>query len=172
VFVCVCVYVFVCMCVCVWCVGVCVCDVCVWCMCGVCGVCSCVCVCMCVYVCVCGVCLCVCGLCVWCVCLCVWCVCLCVCGERERERERETQKGSDTLCSIPQLITYFPCLNLLNNQLEAQFFMYVYFHSLHVSHSHVPIISRIIVSMRHLVYVTLCRGPSGVQVNLTVWYAG
>jgi len=32
--------------------------------------------------------------------------------------------------------------------------MYVYFYSLHVSGSHVPIIRRIIVSVRHLVYVT------------------
>ena len=44
---------------------------------------------------------------------------------------------------------------------STQFFIYVYFYSLHVSGSHVPIIRRIIVSMRHLVYVTLC-----------VWYAG
>ena len=45
------------------------------------------------------------------------------------------------------------CITLLlvNNQLDAQFFMYVYFYSLHVSGSHVPIIRRIIVSMRHLV---------------------
>ena len=46
---------------------------------------------------------------------------------------------------------------LVNNQLDAQFFMYVYFYSLHVSGSHVPIIRSIIVSMCHLVYVTLCR---------------
>ena len=47
---------------------------------------------------------------------------------------------------------------LVNKQLDAQFFfMYVYFYSLHVSGSHVPIIRRIIVSIRHLVYVTLCR---------------
>jgi len=46
---------------------------------------------------------------------------------------------------------------LVNNQLDAQFFMYVYFYSLHVSGTHVPIIRRIIVSMRHLVYITLCR---------------
>jgi len=33
----------------------------------------------------------------------------------------------------------------VNNQLDAQFFfMYVYFYSLHVSGSHVPIIRRII----------------------------
>ena len=37
-----------------------------------------------------------------------------------------------------------------------------YFYSLHVSGSHVSIIRRIIVSMRHLVYVTLCRWPSGM----------
>jgi len=45
---------------------------------------------------------------------------------------------------------------LVNNKLAAQFFMYVYFYTLHVSGSHVPIIRRIIVSMRHLVHVTLC----------------
>ena len=44
---------------------------------------------------------------------------------------------------------------LVNNQLGAQFFIYVYLYSLRVSGSHVPIISRNIVSMRHLVYVTL-----------------
>jgi len=43
---------------------------------------------------------------------------------------------------------------LLNNQTDAQFFMYVYFYSLHVSGTHVPIIRRIIVSMRHLVLHT------------------
>ena len=46
---------------------------------------------------------------------------------------------------------------LVNNQLDAQLFMYVYFYSLHVSGSHVPIIRGITVSMRHLVFVTLCR---------------
>ena len=52
--------------------GVCVCDVCVWCVCVCvwCGVCVCVCVvwCVCVWMCV-------------CVCVCVVCgVCVCVCG--------------------------------------------------------------------------------------------
>jgi len=42
----------------------------------------------------------------------------------------------------------------INNQLDAQFFMYVYFYSLHVSSSHVHIIRRIIASMRHLVFIT------------------
>ena len=55
------------------------------------------------------------------------------------------------------LLTVLPGMILVNNQLDAQFFMYVYFYSLHVSVSHVPIIRRIIVSMRHLVYVTLFR---------------
>jgi len=55
------------------------------------------------------------------------------------------------------LFTVHPGMILVNNQLDAQFFMYVYFYSLHVSPSHVPIIRRIIVSMRHLLYVTLCR---------------
>ena len=57
------------------------------------------------------------------------------------------------------------CLILVNNQLAAQIFMYAYFYSLHVSGSHVPIIRRIIVSVQHLVYVTLCRWPSGMQVT-------
>jgi len=35
----------------------------------------------------------------------------------------------------------------VNNQLDAQFFMYVYIYSLHILGSHVPIIRRIIVSM-------------------------
>jgi len=43
---------------------------------------------------------------------------------------------------------------LVNNAIDVQFFKYVYFYSLHVSGSRVPIIGRIIVSMRHLVYVT------------------
>ena len=47
-------------------------------------------------------------------------------------------------------------IKLLNNQHDAQFFfMYVYFYSLHVSDSYVTIIRRIILSIRHLVYVTL-----------------
>ena len=46
-------------------------------------------------------------------------------------------------------------LFLVNNEPDAQFFMYVYVYSLHVSGSHVPIIRRISVSLRHLVYVTV-----------------
>ena len=61
------------------------------------------------------------------------------------------------------LSTVHPGMILVNNQLGAQFFMYVYFYSIHVSGSHVPIIRRIIVSMRHLVYVTLCRRPPGMH---------
>ena len=45
------------------------------------------------------------------------------------------------------LLTVLPGMILVNNQLDAQFFMYVYFYSLHVSVSHVPIIRGIIVSM-------------------------
>ena len=48
--------------------------------------------------------------------------------------------------------------------------MYAYFYSLHVSGSHLLIIRRIIVSMRHLVFVTLCRWPSGMQVYQTAIY--
>jgi len=57
---------------------------------------------------------------------------------------------------------------LVNNQLDAKFFMYVYFYSLHVSGSYGPIIRGITVSVRHLVYVTLCRCPSGYAGNLTL----
>jgi hypothetical protein len=42
--------------------------------------------------------------------------------------------------------------------------MYVYFYSLHVSGSHVPIIRRINLSIWHLVYVTLYRWMFVVQV--------
>jgi len=55
------------------------------------------------------------------------------------------------------LLTVHPGMILVNNQLDAQLFLHVYFYYLHVSGSHVPIVIRIIVSMRHLVYVTLCR---------------
>ena len=56
-----------------------------------------------------------------------------------------------------------PGMILVNNQLDAQFFMCVYFYSLHVSGNYVSIIRRIIVSMWHLVYVTLCRWPSAIS---------
>jgi len=64
------------------------------------------------------------------------------------------------------LLTVHLGMMLVNNQLDAQFFMNVYFYSLHVSGSHVPIIRRIVVSMWHLVYISLCRWPSGMQVIL------
>jgi len=52
------------------------------------------------------------------------------------------------------LLTVLPGMILVNKQLDAEFFMYVYFYSVHVSGNHVPIIRRIIVSMRHLVCVS------------------
>jgi len=53
------------------------------------------------------------------------------------------------------LLTVHLGIMFVNNQIDAQFFfMYVYFYSLHVSGSHVPIIRRII-SIRHLVYITV-----------------
>jgi len=39
-----------------------------------------------------------------------------------------------------------PIFFFVNNELDVQFFMYVYFYYLHVSSSHVPIIKRVIVS--------------------------
>jgi len=44
------------------------------------------------------------------------------------------------------LLTVHPVMILVNNQHDAQFFLYVYFYSLHISGSHVPIIRRIIVT--------------------------
>jgi len=52
------------------------------------------------------------------------------------------------------LLTIHPGMSLVNNQLDTQFFMYVYFYSLHVLGSHVPIIRRIIVSV---CYRLVCR---------------
>ena len=47
-------------------------------------------------------------------------------------------------CMYSKIPPYDEQLILVNNQLDAQlFFMYVYFYSLHVSGSHVPIIRRI-----------------------------
>jgi len=60
----------------------------------------------------------------------------------------------------------------VNNQLDTQFFMYVYFYSLHVLGSHVPIIRRITVSMRHLVYVTTSRSSTQSDINqVSHWYS-
>ena len=64
------------------------------------------------------------------------------------------------------LLTVHPGMIPVNNQLNVQFFKYVYFYFLHVSGMHVPIIRRIIVSMRHPVYVTLCRWPSDMQEHM------
>jgi len=41
------------------------------------------------------------------------------------------------------LLTVHPGVILVNNEPDAQFFLYVYLYSLHVSGSHVPIIRRI-----------------------------
>ena len=70
-------------------------------------------------------------------------------------------------CFFFILLTLHLGMTLVNNQVEAQFLMYVYFYSLHVSGSHVPIIRRIILSKRHQVYVTLCRWPSGMQEHMS-----
>jgi len=73
---------------------------------------------------------------------------------------------------LNSLLTVHTGMILVNNQLDIQFFMYVYFYFVHVSGSHVSIIRRIIVSMRYLVYITLCRWlsgmgwPSGMQEHM------
>ena len=73
-----------------------------------------------------------------------------------------------------RFVDLHPGMILVNNQPDAQFFMYVYFYSLHISGSHVSIIRRIIVSMQHLVYVTLCRCRLTYipDSHLHAWYAG
>jgi len=57
-----------------------------------------------------------------------------------------------SICSCILLET-----SLYITQQTHNFFLYVYFYSLNVSGSHVPIIRRIILSMRYLVYINLCR---------------
>ena len=69
-----------------------------------------------------------------------------------------------TLCRWPSGMQEHMLLHTRRS--STQFFMYVYSYSLHVSGSHMPIIRRIIVSMRHLIYVTLCRWPSGMQEHM------
>jgi hypothetical protein len=45
--------------------------------------------------------------------------------------------------------------------------LYVYFHSLHVSGATCPPSGGLTVSMWHLVFVTLCGWPSGMQSGKT-----
>jgi len=78
---------------------------------------------------------------------------------------RDTQFLFLRIFIISCLLTVHPGMILVNNQIDAPFFIYVYFCSLHISGSHVLIIRRIIVSMRHLAYVTLCRLPFGVHTR-------
>jgi len=69
-----------------------------------------------------------------------------------------TMHGSENVISMVEfhiLLTMYPGMILVKSNLTHNF-SYVYFYSLHVSGSHVPIIRRIIVSMRHLVYAILC----------------
>jgi len=71
-----------------------------------------------------------------------------------------------SLCVDDCLVCRSTCSCIPGSHLfDAQFFVYVYFYSLHVSGIHVPIIRRIIVSMRHLVYVTLCRWLPGMHIR-------
>jgi len=61
------------------------------------------------------------------------------------------------------LLTVHPGMILVNNQIDAHFFMYLYFYCLRVSNSNVPIIRRIIV----IATLGLCH-----CVWMNVWYAG
>jgi len=77
------------------------------------------------------------------------------------------------LCSVDRaffvLLTVRLGIIFVNNQLDVHFFfIYVYFYSLHVSGSMCPSSGEIIVSIRHLVYVTLYRLPFGVQVWMSL----
>jgi len=72
-----------------------------------------------------------------------------------------------TIGHLYVLLTVHPGMILVNNQLDEQFFfMYVYFNSLHGSGSHVPTIRRIIVSIRHLVYITLKKKLKSLKLNI------
>ena len=64
------------------------------------------------------------------------------------------------------LLTVHPGMILINNQINVQIFMYVYCCSLHGSGSHVPTIRRIIVSIRHLVYITLKKKLKSLKLNI------
>jgi hypothetical protein len=65
------------------------------------------------------------------------------------------------------LLTVHLGIFFVNNQLDTHFFfVYGYFCSLHVSGSHVTIISRILSI--HLVYVTVYRRPFVVQVWMSL----
>jgi len=55
---------------------------------------------------------------------------------------------------------------LLNNQLDEQFSCIFISIPYMFRSSHAPINRKIIVWMRYLIYVTVCRWPSGMQVNL------
>ena len=68
------------------------------------------------------------------------------------------------------LLTVHLGIFFVNNELDAQYFMYVYFYSLHVSDSYVPIIRRINCINRHQVCVTLCRWPAYQTVFYTDWH--
>jgi len=95
---------------------------------------------------------------------CKWFSCVSAVGRKWRVRERRGailffKKKANMITGFYVLLTVHPGIILVNNQLDAQFFMYVYYFSLHVLGSHVPIIRRIIVWIRHPVYVTM------IQVN-------
>jgi hypothetical protein len=78
----------------------------------------------------------------------------------QKKFEREMFRPYYKLCAVRNNF----CVIFVNNQHDAQlFFMYVYFYSLHVSGSHVPIIRRI-----------NCINTSGIchSVLMTVWCAG
>jgi len=55
---------------------------------------------------------------------------------------------------------------LINNQLDAQFLLYIFISILYTFPSNLCSSSgESIVPIQHLVYVTLCRWPSGMQVG-------
>jgi hypothetical protein len=66
------------------------------------------------------------------------------------------------------LLTVHIDIILVNYQLDAQFlFSYMFIPNIHMFRALLSSSSgELIVSIRHLVWVTLCRWPSGVQVNL------
>jgi len=67
------------------------------------------------------------------------------------------------------LVTLRLGIILVNNQLDAQFLLYIFISILYVFRATLCSSSgESIVSIQRLVYVTLCRWPSGMQVGLFI----
>ena len=78
-----------------------------------------------------------------------------------------SEKCSD-FCQVSVYTNVQFFLILINNQLDAQFLLYIFISILYMFRATLRSSSgESIVSIQHLVYVTLCRWPSGTQVGTT-----